>query len=180
MTHSTASAALALQYGAAGTVTYVPSTNSDSTSDHAEAIRKIAGDKPIRHALDCITDADSAALCFSTIARTGGRYSCLEQFRSEWHTRRVISVKEVMGYEMLGYHIDLGGTVSAYSREASEEAFDIGQRWAAEVQALVRRGLVKPHPIQEVPDKWGGILAGLAMLQAGEVRGRKLVVRMSS
>ncbi|RYP69652.1 hypothetical protein DL770_008197 [Monosporascus sp. CRB-9-2] len=178
--HSTASEALALQYGAVGTVLYTSSTDTAQSNQHADAIRDVANGQPIRHALDCITDLDSAALCFAVIARTGGRYVCLEQFRSEWHTRRVVSVKEVMGYEILGYRVDLGATESVYSRQPSEEASDIGRRWAAEVQELVSRGLIEPHPIQEVPGKWGGILTGLTMLQSGKVRGRKLVVQLSS
>ncbi|CAJ2508440.1 Uu.00g134660.m01.CDS01 [Anthostomella pinea] len=175
VTNSRASAALAMHYGASGTV----STIARDGREPLDEIRRIAGGEPIRHALDCITDAGSASFCFAAIARTGGHYACLEQFSNEWRTRRVVSVKEVMGYQILGHHVDLGGMKSAYTREASEEAFNLGRRWAAEMQESVNRGLVEPHPVQEVPGRWDGILSGLAMLHAGKVRGRKLVVRIS-
>lgn len=138
----------------------------------------MAGDKPIRHALDCITDADSAAVCFGAISRAGGRYACLEECMPEWRVRRVVRVKEVMGYEILGDRVDLGPS-STYSREASPMCVEIGRVWVGEMQSLLDRGLVKPHPIREVQGKWDGIINGLVMLQRGEVRGEKLVVRIS-
>ena len=45
---------------------------------------------------------------------------------------------------------------------------------------LVDSRKIKTHPIQEVPGQWDGILQGLALLESGEVRGRKLVVRISA
>ncbi|KAI0003530.1 GroES-like protein [Xylariaceae sp. FL0662B] len=172
VTQSSRSAALAMQYGASGNV-------PTSGNGPAEETRKAADGKSIRHALDCIADASSAEFCFTAIARTGGRYVCLEHFRSEWRTRRVVSVKEVMGYQVLGYHVDVGGAKSAYTREVSEEAFGLGKRWAAELQDLLSRGFVEPHPFREIPGKWDGVISGLALLQSGKIRGCKLVVRIS-
>ncbi|KAI1392111.1 putative alcohol dehydrogenase [Hypoxylon trugodes] len=175
VTHSSMSAELALRYGAASLLPYTPTpTNSGDT------ILKVGDGKLIRHALDCITDAESAAFCLGTIARTGGRYACLEQFRNTWPRRRVVKVKEVMGYEVLGYDVDLGGAESVYTRESSPDAFAIGTRWAGEMQRLLDRGLVETHPIQEIPGRWDGVVEGLSMLQAGKVRGYKLVVRLSN
>ncbi|QKX63159.1 uncharacterized protein TRUGW13939_10328 [Talaromyces rugulosus] len=173
---------LNLQYGSLYTGT--------NLSECLDTIRALTADgPPLRHALDCITDADSASLCFGALARTGGRYACLEGFREAWRTRRVV-VKEVMGYEMLGRPVDLGGLESTYTRGVIEAAIEIGRRWAGEMQRLLDGGLIQAHPIQEiVPEKGEGsqkeswvaaITSGLHMLMAGGIKGRKLVVRVSS
>lgn len=171
--HSPASAKLAAQYGAAGIVSYTPDARC------AEIVGEHAGGRPIRHVLDCITDAASAALCFQSVARTGGRYACLERFHDAWRSRRTIKVKEVMGYEVLGESVDLGAS-SIYTRERSETAVRIGREWAVEMQTLLDSGRVQPHPVQEIHEQWDGIIAGLAMLQSGKVRGHKLIVQISS
>jgi hypothetical protein len=127
--------------------------------------------------MDCITSADSAAICFAAMARTGGQYACLEGLDESFQTRRAIHTKEVMGYEGLGVRIDLGPT--SYSRDANQELFEVTTRVAGEMQVLLDADLIKTHPVRQVPGQWDGILDGLAMLQRGEVRGQKLVVRIA-
>lgn len=188
MTQSATSAALIKQYGAVGTVVYQGTNESDCVA----AIKALTADgPPLRHTLDCITDGDSASLCFSAIARTGGRYACLEEFRDAWRTRRVVKVKEVMGYEVLGRPVDLGGPDSAYTRARSEAAAEVGHRWRGEMQSLLDHGRLQPHPVQEIV--WDGsgvgqqgentwiqaVQSGLETLRSGGVKGRKLVVRIS-
>jgi hypothetical protein len=140
---------------------------------------KTIGSVPIRYALDCITDAQSASICFAALARTGGRYACLENFHESWRTRRVIKTKVVMGFEMQGVDVDLGHDV--YSRTARPELHDLGIVWAREMQKLIEAGLVKTQPIKELdPDKgFEGIIEGLNMLHTGQIRGQKLVARVS-
>ncbi|KAL6158890.1 putative secondary metabolism biosynthetic enzyme [Exserohilum turcicum] len=168
---STSSASLALKYGAVGTAIY-------TSPNCVQSIKEIAGGKPVKKVLDCITSEESAAHSFAAIARTGGRYAYLEGFNEAFRTRQTIRTKEVMGYEGLGVKIDLGPT--PYSREANQTLFDVTARVAAEMQKLVDAGLIKTHPVKEVPGKWEGIIKGLEMLHRGEVRGQKLVVRISS
>ncbi|KAI1172507.1 putative zinc binding dehydrogenase [Nemania sp. FL0916] len=154
------SASLALQYSASKTV------------------RALAG-SPIRHVLDCITSPESAAISFSAIARTGGRYACLEALNENWRTRKLVHVKEVMGFEGLGLSAQLGTASSTYTRSASTDRFLICQRWRGEIQKLVDTGMLKTHPVREIPGSRGGIIHGLGMLKNGEVRGQKLVVRIA-
>ncbi|EED16639.1 zinc binding dehydrogenase, putative [Talaromyces stipitatus ATCC 10500] len=168
---SSASADMAMKYGAIGTADY-------TSPSCADAIKKLAGGAPIRHVLDCIASAESAAMCFSLIARTGGRYACLEGLNPAWKTRRTVKVKEVMGFEGLGIKIDLGPT--SYSRDANLALRKICCDTTKDIQIVMDAGLLKPHPVREVPGQWQGIIDGLAMLQRGEVRGQKLVVRVSS
>ena len=112
------------------------------------------------------------------MSRAGGRYACLEMLKDEWRTRRAICTKEVMGFEGFGHRVALGE--NTYSREANMELYRRGDEWAAEMQALLDQGLIKPHPVRQVGGQWEGIIEGLGMLQRAEVRGQKLVVRVAA
>lgn len=68
---------------------------------------------------------------------------------------------------------------AAYSRAASPEKLQATIAWADEIQDLLDKGLIDNHPVREVEGKWDGIMNGLGMLQRGEVRGCKLVIRVS-
>lgn len=104
---------------------------------------------------------------------------CLEECPQPWRTRQTVRVKEVMGYEILNQRVDLGPTTT-YTREPSETAFRVGMTWARELQVLLDQGLLQTHPILELHGRWEGIIDGLAMLQRGEVKGHKLVVRIGA
>ncbi|RAK78087.1 zinc-binding alcohol dehydrogenase family protein [Aspergillus fijiensis CBS 313.89] len=162
------SAPLALSYGAKGTASY-------TAKDCVATIQALAG-KPIRYVLDCITDADSTALCYSLLARTGGVYACLEECPAAWRSRRAVRVKEVMGFQVLGTDLNLGE--SAYTRSGDPALLAIGMQWAKEVEGLMARREIKPHPLRELSGGWESIIEGLEMLRKGEVRGEKLVVRI--
>ncbi|KAK2603560.1 hypothetical protein QQS21_004240 [Conoideocrella luteorostrata] len=147
VTQSAASAALAQRYGAVG----IARCHKVDLDDCLRAVRDLRADgPPLRHAMDCITNQESASLCFAALARTGGRYACLEAFPEVWRTRRVVKVKEVMGYEMLGRRVELGGPRSPYSRDVSEAAMEIRRCWVGEIQSLLDRDLIRAHPVQEI------------------------------
>ncbi|OAA69789.1 Alcohol dehydrogenase superfamily, zinc-type [Cordyceps fumosorosea ARSEF 2679] len=171
---SPASAALARQYGAAGTASY----QSASVAEDARQAATATGDGQIRHALDCITDADSHAACMGAIARRGGRYACLEVPDASWPgARKAVRAGVVMAYECTGHAVDYGAE-SAYTRAASPEAYALAVEAVAELQPLIDDGRVVPHPVRELRGGWEGILKGLEMLRGGQVRGEKLVVRI--
>ncbi|KAI0436036.1 putative alcohol dehydrogenase [Xylaria telfairii] len=175
---SKTSAALATRFGAADTVSY---TSSKCLDDIKGLLAKLPQPAPLRHALDCITDPESAAVCFGALSRTGGRYACLELFDEAWRSRRAVRVGVIMAYELWGARVILDDTNSgaAYSRAASPEKLQATIAWADEMQDLLDKGLVDNHPVHEVEGKWDGIMNGLGMLQRGEVRGSKLVIRVS-
>lgn len=80
-------------------------------------------------------------------------------------------------YVVMGQEVKLEG---AYHRDADPTKFDLGVRWREEVQNLLDQGRLRCHPVREVPGKWQGIIQGLDMLKAGQVRGQKLVVRVGN
>ncbi|KAI1445303.1 GroES-like protein [Annulohypoxylon stygium] len=166
---SSASATLVMKYGAAGTAPY-------KSTDCVEKVKSIAGSVPIRYAVDCITSADSAAICFGALGRTGGRYVCLEQFQDAWRTRRAVRTKIVMGYEMQGMDVNLGQEV--YDRKANPELYEIGTAWIKEMQILLDAKAIMTPPLRELQGGFERIIDGLRILKSGEAQGRKLVVRI--
>ena len=168
---SSTSAPLVMKYGAVGTASYTSTTC-------VETIKSLAGGAPIKHALDCITDAQSTAICFGALSRAGGRYACLEECPESWRTRRAVKVKVVMGFEMQGNDVDLGHPV--YTRKARPDLHAIGTLWAKEMQSLLDKGSITTQPIREVEGEFEGVIKALETLQSGGVRGEKLVVRLSA
>lgn len=81
-----------------------------------------------------------------------------------------------MAYVTTGKEVNLNGF---FHRDADITKFHLATRWREEVQVLVDQGRIQCHPPQEVPGRWDGITQGLEMLKAGQVRGHKLVVRVS-
>ena len=173
---STQSAQIAKDFGADAACSY-------TSPDCADQARGLAS-APIRYALDCITTAESAATCFAAIARTGGRYACLEGIPDSWRTRRAVKVKVVMGYEGMGRDFHVGSDKSdaensTYNREYSEERLALYMQWKDEMQRLLDENLIKHHPILEVDGRFEGVLKGISMLRKGEVKGQKIVVRIA-
>lgn len=164
------SAQLVKKYGAIGTASY-------ASQDCVKNIQKVAGGMPIKHVLDCITDAESVATCYSVLARVGVRYVCLEDCPEHWRTRRAAKFKAVMGFEALGYDVDLGHPT--YSRKANFKLHGVAEQWAREIQLLLDSEQLETQPIKEVNGGFEGIIRALEKLQNGEVKGEKLVVQVS-
>ncbi|KAF9872520.1 hypothetical protein CkaCkLH20_10017 [Colletotrichum karsti] len=168
---SSKSAPLAMRLGAVGTASYTSPTC-------AQDVKSIAGGAAIKHALDCITDAESAAVCFASLARVGSRYACLEAIPDAWVARRSVALKVVMGFEGQDRDVDLGHPV--YSRKANPGLHAVVARWARELQPALDEGRLTTQPIREVGGRFEGVIDALEMLQRGEVKGEKLVVSISN
>lgn len=168
-TCSATSSALVKKYGAVTTYPY-------SSPTVGETIRT-ATKASIRTAIDCITTPESVRCCFTVLSRAGARYASLEHAPNEWRTRKAVKMDMPMTYVVMGREVKLDGV---YHRAADPAKFDLGARWAQEVQKLVDQGRLKSHPVREVPGKWQGIIQGLDMLKGGQVRGQKLVVRVGN
>lgn len=129
------------------------------------------------HVLDCISDAQSAQVCYAAVGRAGGHYVCLEMQPPEaLASRKAVTSEFLMGYDMFGKRIALPGE---YGREANEERHVAGRRWCAEMSRLLAEGKIKSHPIKVLEGGWQGIIDGLETLRKGEVSGTKLVVRIN-
>ena len=160
-----------MECGAIGTASY-------SSATYLEDIKSLAGKNSIKHALDCITNPESAAICFGALARVGGRYACLEECPEAWRPRPSVNVKIVMGFESKGSDVDLDHPV--YTRKANPNLFAIGNEWTEDMQSLLDQGLIKTLGIREVDGQLEGVIKGLEQLQSGQVKGQKLAVRISN
>lgn len=168
-TCSPASSGLVTKYGAVHTIPY-------SSPNCAETIRGVTR-ASLRAAIDCITTPESVRCCFASLGRAGSRYAGLEFAPAEWRTRKAVKVDMPMTYSVMGKEVKLGGV---YYREADHSKLELGARWCQEVQRLVDQGRLRCHPVHEIPGKWEGIMGGLELLKESKVRGKKLVVRVSS
>lgn len=77
-----------------------------------------------------------------------------------------------MGYEIQGEDVELGHEV--YTRKAKHGLREHGMSWAREVQGLLDAGEMIEPPTREAEGRFEGVLTGLHMLQAGDVRGGKI------
>ena len=166
-TCSKRSVPLAERYGAAATFEYTSPSCAADIRNTAKA--------PVRHVLDCITDEESVKTCYAAMGRAGGRYVCLEACPEEWCTRKAIKKEFVMGYEIFGKRIALGGE---YGRDADVTKFLAAVAWRKEMQGLLDAGKVSSHPAEVLGGGWSAVLLGLERLKKGDVKGVKLIVKV--
>ena len=112
------------------------------------------------------------------MSRAGGRYACLElPNRAVLEERKAVSWRFVMGYEIFGREIALD---KGYGREGRKEHREQAARWAGEVQALMDGSMLVGHPVEVLDGNWEeSVPIGLERLRRGEVRGGKLVAKVT-
>ncbi|KAI1467234.1 MFS general substrate transporter [Daldinia caldariorum] len=81
----------------------------DGDGDLAAEIAARAGGR-LRYALDCVSDARSAAVCYAAIQRPGGRYASLERVPEEiLGARQAVRAAFVLAAEAYGEDVELEG-----------------------------------------------------------------------
>ncbi|KAH8690645.1 putative alcohol dehydrogenase [Talaromyces proteolyticus] len=162
--------AMVSSYGAASVFDYhSPSCAADI---------KTATKNQLRFVLDCIGTAQSTALCYAAIARTGGRYVSVERYPESAAMRKLVQGSWVMMLDMFGRGVDMKG---GYDRKVDPAARDLGRRLFAGLEMLAQDEDIRPHPMRLVRSgsSWAeSVLAGIDMLQKGQVSGEKLVVEI--
>ncbi|TGJ86284.1 hypothetical protein E0Z10_g2473 [Xylaria hypoxylon] len=154
----------------------VKTYGADSTFDYTdrstpEKIRALTGNR-LRYALDCITDEDSVACCYTALGRTGARYTCLEQCRDELKTRKAVKFEFLMSLEVFGDPVQLEG---GYRRDSNPTRHNAAVVWFREFQRLVDEGKLRTHPIEVLEGGLSSVIGGLQRLQTASVSGTKLV-----
>ncbi|RYP69624.1 hypothetical protein DL769_005244 [Monosporascus sp. CRB-8-3] len=128
----------------------------------------------LKYALDCISDADSVAICYGAIQRAGGRYASLERVPDELLAkRRAVRPTFVLAPEAYGAEIRLGQ--EGYDRPANREKHELAVRCMEMFQRLLDAGRLRAHPIEVLEGGLQGVVRGLEILAAGGVSGKKLV-----
>jgi NADPH:quinone reductase-like Zn-dependent oxidoreductase len=88
-----------------------------ASAGSADAVRTYTNNR-LRYALDCITDEESVAFCYTALGRAGGWYSCLELCHENLQTRRAVKADFVMGLEVFRLKVDLS---DGYEQDAKSE-----------------------------------------------------------
>ncbi len=114
-------------------------------------------------------------LCYGCIGRAGGKYTCLEAYPEDLHTRKTVTPNLVMGISILGKTIALD---HGYGSEASPERRKLGVKWYQDLQKALDAGKIRSHPVRIFPGSFQGILEGLKLLKSRQVSAQKLVVRI--
>jgi NADPH:quinone reductase-like Zn-dependent oxidoreductase len=130
----------------------------------------------LAYALDCVSESDSAQLCYGAIGRAGGRYCGLEPVRQAVAAARPsIRASWLMVLTMFGRRVALDGE---YAREASPADRALSANIFAATQTLLDAGRIKSHPVKVLDGRWAGVFQGVDMIRTGAVSGQKLVVRV--
>ncbi|OBT93212.1 hypothetical protein VE01_08819 [Pseudogymnoascus verrucosus] len=130
----------------------------------------------LAYALDCVSESDSAQLCYGAIGRAGGRYCGVEPVRQAVAaTRPTVRASWLMVLTMFGGRVALDGE---YAREASAVDRTLSAKIFAATQTLLDNGRIKSHPIRVLADSWAGVIQGVDIIRTGAVSGQKLVVRV--
>ncbi|KAI1367680.1 hypothetical protein F5Y08DRAFT_297961 [Xylaria arbuscula] len=131
----------------------------------------------LRHVLDCIGNAETAAVCYSAMSRTGGRYTSLNRVSDAvLNRRRAISASFFHAAEAFGEGIDLPGYIEKRADEKKRELV-VGK--FRMYQNLLDDGRLQLHPTV-ISEEGGfeGIIAGLERLKTGAISGKKQIVRI--
>lgn len=117
----------------------VRSSGAHSVFDYSEptslATIKKQTNGSLQNMVDCITDPDSVAFCFSALSRFGGRYT----------GRRAVKVKFPIAYEIFREDIKLE---RVYERPASRENREAAVEWFGMFQVLLDQGKLLDHPVK--------------------------------
>lgn len=129
----------------------------------------------LRYALDCISSAESVAVCYGAIQRAGGRYASLERIHPAelLARRRAVRPTFVLAAEAYDEDIELGH--EDYDRPASSEKHALAVRHLAMLQRVVDEGKLRTHPTEVLQGGLQDVVRGLGVLASNGVSGKKLV-----
>ncbi|KAL8760020.1 MAG: hypothetical protein Q9199_000335 [Rusavskia elegans] len=139
----------------------------------AEDIRAYTQNE-LAYTLDCVSQAETTQLCYSSMGRAGGRYVSLEPFREAIAQGRALTIKPswVMVLTVFGRKVALEGE---YGRAARPQDRRCGAQAFSAVQVLLDRGLIQTHPVKVMPGGWEGVMKGVDIIRSQAMSGQKLV-----
>ncbi|KAJ4421151.1 hypothetical protein N0V82_003915 [Gnomoniopsis sp. IMI 355080] len=132
----------------------------------------------LRYALDCITTTQSMQVCYSSIGRSGGKYTSLDPYpEAVAATRKIIKASWVIGPTMLGLDI---GWPAPHGCKADPALFEFGQEWKKTVQQLLEDGLIREHPLLVQSSGLRSVVDSMAAIRAKKISGGKIVCTLST
>ncbi|KAK2738646.1 putative secondary metabolism biosynthetic enzyme [Myotisia sp. PD_48] len=131
--------------------------------------------KNLKYVLDCIAEHETTAFCYACIGRAGGKYTALEPTIDALHNRPSVKPDWVFGPRLLGKPI---GLPPPFESDADEDTHNFAMKWFQAAQQLLDEGKIKLHPLRQMPDGFGGVIAGVNLLGQKQISGEKLVCRV--
>ncbi|KAL9122906.1 MAG: hypothetical protein Q9187_000536 [Circinaria calcarea] len=129
----------------------------------------------LEYALDCISDTESMKICYTAIGKNGGQYMALDPFPVRAHTRRDIKPDWMIMFTMFNKPINWQ---KPFQRDPQPKDREFAERWFQVAQGLIDDGAIIPHPHEERPGGFAGVIDGLDRVRKGKVWGSKLVYRL--
>ncbi|KAF5671221.1 alcohol dehydrogenase like domain-containing protein [Fusarium heterosporum] len=127
----------------------------------------------LAHALDCITSADTMAMCFEAVGAKGGKYIGLEAPLTQVkYTRRDVTVDWVQALSLFGKPVRLDGV---YGRPAAPADRHFAAHLYKEAERWVEQGLIRGPNFELGQGGLEGIKGGIDQVRKGQVQGYKLV-----
>lgn len=166
VTCSPASFELCKSFGATACFDYHSTTCAADIRSHTN--------NTLAHVLDCVTDASTMSLCYEAIGAQGGSYIALEPTANTVkYKRRDIRADWIMANTLLGDACKLPGV---YGRASTSRHREFSGILYKQAECWLREDKIRNHPIYICDDGLASIPSGLRDLQAGVVKGKKLVV----
>lgn len=132
---------------------------------------KDAANDNLKHALDCISNAETAQICSNSISPAGGMVSYLLGIQ---HERKDVKVGHTFGYTVTGEYF----TIRDREWPANAEDLEFGKRFWELAERLAGEGKIRAHPVEVGEKGLEGIFEGLKTMRERRVSGRKLVYRV--
>ncbi|KAL9090674.1 MAG: hypothetical protein Q9165_005162 [Trypethelium subeluteriae] len=132
----------------------------------------------LAHVFDCVTDAETMKMCYEAIGASGGGYVAIDPFVTRiQYSRRDVRADWLMIYSLFGNPVRLAGV---YGRPARPQDREFASSLFTMAEALLSRGLLKPHQMEIRTGGLETVAYGIDDLRAGRVRARKLVYPMAA
>ncbi|KAK4868280.1 hypothetical protein LT330_007002 [Penicillium expansum] len=130
----------------------------------------------LQYSLDCFCDSASMRFCYAVLGRAGGRYTTLEYYNPELHTRKTVKPDWILGMALFGKRI---GWKEPYNLEGDPELRTFGKDWFMTVQRMLDAGEIKPHPTKLGGTTFEHVIEGVDLLRKKAVSGHKLVYHIA-
>ena len=141
------------------------------SSSCAEDIKEATSSR-LAHALDCISNASSAAICAAALGPQGGKYTSLVPV--EKLPREDITNLTTAAYTALGQRFFFG----PHEFPPNKTDFDFAVKFIALATDLLEQGKYRVHEPDVREGGLEAIFSGLQEIREGKVRGKKLVYRL--
>lgn len=114
-------------------------------------------------------------ICYASIGRVKGKYTALDPYPRNSHTRPTVTADWVLGPALLGKEITWP---APYDWKANPKLRTWAEDWFLSAQKLLDDRHLKPHPHRVSDEGFDGVIKGLKTLSQKGVSGTKLVYRV--